>query len=142
MRLVIDPVNYLRPEVVPDPVLKLRVEAGSAGHDAWGFRNAGVPDRVDLVAAGDSQTYGNNAPATEAWPHWFGRASGSSVYNLSSTTAIPAAGSCGRRRGGSGGGSGGRDRARPPVPGLAGGPGAALVARTLGALPSAHRFLR
>ena len=83
VRLVIDPVNYLRPEVVPDPVLKLRVEAGSAGHDAWGFRNAQVPERVDLVAVGDSQTYGNNAPATEAWPHWLGRASGKSVYNLS-----------------------------------------------------------
>lgn len=37
--------------------------------DALGFRNRAVPVTADVVAIGDSQTYGNNAALDETWPH-------------------------------------------------------------------------
>jgi lysophospholipase L1-like esterase len=37
-------------------------------HDLLGFRNYAVPGVVDVVAIGDSQTYGNNAYLSQNWP--------------------------------------------------------------------------
>ena len=37
-------------------------------HDLLGFRNTGVPNLVDVLVIGDSQTYGNNAPLARNWP--------------------------------------------------------------------------
>ncbi len=53
--------------------------------DALGFRNSSVPNIVDVVAIGDSQTYGNNVVAQNAWPYRLqdGLPSNSSVYNMS-----------------------------------------------------------
>ncbi|HEY2847576.1 MAG TPA: hypothetical protein VGI80_07140, partial [Pyrinomonadaceae bacterium] len=45
---------------VDDPELGFRMTPGSPGHDANGFRNDTVPERVDVVAIGDSQTWGVN----------------------------------------------------------------------------------
>ena len=49
--------------------------------DAQGFRNPAVPDRVDIVAIGDSHTQGINVKADESWPAVLGRQLGRSVYN-------------------------------------------------------------
>jgi hypothetical protein len=82
VRLFVDPVNFLRPDLASDPILGRRIEGGSGGHDAWGFRNRAVPESAEIVAIGDSQTYGNTAPADQSWPAWLAKLSGRTVYNL------------------------------------------------------------
>jgi lysophospholipase L1-like esterase len=82
LRLRFDEVNYLQPEFVDHPMLPVVVAPGSAGHDAWGFRNRVVPERVDVLAIGDSQTYGLSATMEESWPAWLSRLMGRSVYSL------------------------------------------------------------
>ncbi len=67
---------------VPDHELGLLVRPHAWGHDAEGFRNADVPDRVDIVAIGDSQTWGLNAPRKESWPHVLGELMTMRVYNM------------------------------------------------------------
>jgi lysophospholipase L1-like esterase len=81
-RIVFDRIDYLEPVVVPDEVLGHRIVAGSAGHDAWGYRNRAVPERSAIVAIGDSQTYGVAASARTSWPAWLDRLQDEPVYNL------------------------------------------------------------
>lgn len=83
LRLRLDEVDYLQPQLRAHPVLRHAIVPGTGHHDAWGFRNPRVPDHVEWLAIGDSQTYGLSAPADEAWPAWLARLSGRSVYNLS-----------------------------------------------------------
>lgn len=83
LRAVSNPVNFLKPTRVHDAALGSRVEAGSAGHDCWGFRNEEVPDRAEVVTIGDSQTYGVSATMTGAWPHQLSGILKRSVYDLS-----------------------------------------------------------
>ena len=71
-----------RRQLVPDPKLGIRLAADTGGHDGKGFRNDTVPGRVDIVAIGDSQTWGANAIRSEAWPQTLARLSGLSVYNM------------------------------------------------------------
>ena len=82
LRLLLDPVDYLQLNLVPDDRLGHRIAPNSAGHDAWGFRNREVPEHVEIVALGDSLTYGNNAPAKGSWPAILARETGWSVYNM------------------------------------------------------------
>jgi hypothetical protein len=82
-RQIIDPVDVLVPVLLEDQVLRWRVEPRSAGHDDWGFRNREVPDKVDVVAIGDSQTYGAGSRARDTWPAWLGRLADRSIYNIS-----------------------------------------------------------
>ena len=82
MRVEYEPIDFLRPDFANDEVLRFRIQPHSAGHDAWGFRNRSVPARADIVAIGDSMTYGNGAPATGSWPSWLARETGQTVYNL------------------------------------------------------------
>jgi hypothetical protein len=82
LRLRFDEVNYLQPELASHPVLPVVVAPGSAGHDAWGFRNRVVPERVDVLAIGDSQTYGLSATMEGSWPAWLSRLTARSVYSL------------------------------------------------------------
>jgi hypothetical protein len=83
-RLVLQPADYLSVEMVPDIALgavpSTRSRAG--GFDDWGFRNRSVPATVDIVAIGDSHTYGNTATMDDSWPYVLGRLSGQSVYNM------------------------------------------------------------
>jgi hypothetical protein len=51
-------------------------------HDEWGYRNAARPERVEVVALGDSQTYGTGVRRDEAWPPALERRLGISVYNM------------------------------------------------------------
>ncbi|MFP6640656.1 MAG: hypothetical protein VCC04_10470, partial [Myxococcota bacterium] len=88
LRIFKHPIDYLQPVRVTDPVLFLRLLPGSGAHDEWGFRNLGVPSKVDVVAIGDSNTWGINATREKNWPGWYSQMSGKSVYNL----GIPAFG--------------------------------------------------
>lgn len=81
-RFVLDPVDYLLPDLVPDERLGHRVAPGSAHHDDWGFRNPAVPVSASMVAIGDSLTYGWNARARDAWPAALSRQIEADVYNL------------------------------------------------------------
>ena len=72
--------NVLQP--VADAKLELRLPPYAGGHDAKGFRNDTVPEKVDIVAIGDSQTWGVNATRSEAWPQTLSRISGRTVYNM------------------------------------------------------------
>lgn len=68
---------------VPDPELGWRMVPHYPGNDAWGFRNPRVPGRADILALGDSMTYGFAAPADRCWPRELERLSGRTVYNMS-----------------------------------------------------------
>ncbi len=81
-RLVLNPADYLSPESVKDDILGMTIAPNSAGFDAWGFRNEKVPSAVDVVAIGDSHTYGNTATMSDAWPSVLARSTKLSVYNL------------------------------------------------------------
>lgn len=82
LRVMLDPVDYLKPTLVGDPILGHKIRPTTAGHDNLGFRNRSVPKRVDVLAVGDSMTYGNQALARDAWPKQFSRLSNMSVYNM------------------------------------------------------------
>lgn len=68
--------------LLQDAHLNHRVAPGADGHDAKGFRNDAVPARAEVVALGDSQTWGVNAERAEAWPQQLSRMSGRGVYNM------------------------------------------------------------
>ncbi|HVY56001.1 MAG TPA: hypothetical protein VHC46_09625, partial [Thermodesulfobacteriota bacterium] len=74
---------FLKPKRVPDEVLRYRIVPGTGAHDSLGFRNKSVPDRADIVAIGDSHTYGISARASESWPSALSGMTGKSVYNMS-----------------------------------------------------------
>lgn len=83
IRIFFDPVDYLRPELIKDEILGHTIKENSAYHDAWGFRNKHVPESAEIVAIGDSQTYGVSAIAKHSWPAILQAISNKSVYNMS-----------------------------------------------------------
>jgi hypothetical protein len=82
-RLVLNPADYLNVAMVKDPVLGRTPSATArGGFDALGFRNRTVPETAEIVAIGDSQTYGNAATMDDSWPYALGRLTGRHVYNM------------------------------------------------------------
>jgi len=82
-RLVLNPRDYLEVEMVQNPVLGAVPSATArSGFDAWGFRNREVPKTADIVAVGDSHTFGNTAKMNESWPYVLGSLVGRHVYNM------------------------------------------------------------
>lgn len=83
-RLFLRPSDYLSVEMVRDDVLGAVPSSSTRGHgfDEWGFRNPTVPETVDIVVIGDSQTYGNTATMEDSWPYVLGHLTGRSVYNM------------------------------------------------------------
>lgn len=81
-RLFLNPGDYLSVTTIQDNILGITVAPGSAGFDEWGFRNAALPSSADVVAIGDSHTFGNTATMEDAWPSVLGRMSGLGVYNM------------------------------------------------------------
>jgi lysophospholipase L1-like esterase len=69
-------------KLIKDPVLGLRLAPYTQGHDANGFRNDTVPQNIDIVTLGDSQTWGVNVERQDAWPQQLSKISGRSVYNM------------------------------------------------------------
>src|SRR5712691_4438681 len=69
-------------KLIKDPVLGLKLAPYAQGHDANGFRNDTVPQRVDIVTLGDSQTWGVNVERQDAWPQQLAKISGRSTYNM------------------------------------------------------------
>src|SRR5262249_19358079 len=82
-RLVLNPSDVLSVEIVHDDILGgAPSSSAKAGFDAWGFRNKSVPAKADIVAIGDSHTFGNTARMVESWPYVLGNLSGHQVYNM------------------------------------------------------------
>ncbi len=82
-RLFLNSSDFVKLEVVKDDVLgAVPSPSALAGFDRWGFRNRKVPETVDIVAVGDSHTYGNTAKMDESWPYVLGRLTGRQVYNM------------------------------------------------------------
>jgi lysophospholipase L1-like esterase len=90
LRRALDPADFLRPVLVADEVLGFRIQPGSNGHDAWGCRNPAVPRAADVVAIGDSLTYGSTARRDESWPAVLAEILDVSVYNLATPGYGPA----------------------------------------------------
>lgn len=82
LRLVVNPGDFLIATLIDDPVLGHRIKPRTTGHDALGFRNQEVPERVDVVAIGDSITYGVSAARDDSWPHQIGILLHEPVYNM------------------------------------------------------------
>jgi hypothetical protein len=81
-RLVLNPADYLSPKSIRDNVLGITIAPNSSGFDEWGFRNRRVPSTADVVAIGDSHTFGNTAAMNDSWPSVVARVTGREVYNL------------------------------------------------------------
>jgi hypothetical protein len=78
-------VHQLLTNVSPDirdPVLGVRLNPEYPDHDKAGFRNSSVPRATDVVALGDSQTYGTDVLTEGAWPHQLAALSGELVYDM------------------------------------------------------------
>lgn len=71
------------PAKLPDDRLGHVLNPDYPEHDSNGFRNPRVLESADIVALGDSQTYGSGVESGEAWPHVLARLSGRSVYSMS-----------------------------------------------------------
>ncbi len=83
LRLFVPSHNYLTPNLSYHEQLGYHVEPFHAGHDAWGFRNREIPDKVDTVTIGDSFTYGVSVSASDAWPAVLANKVNQPIYNLS-----------------------------------------------------------
>ena len=80
-RIVFDPSDHFGIDRIPDSALGHRIPAGVGGHDANGFHNLEVPETVDILAVGDSMTYGWMASSADSWPVVLSKITGKSVYN-------------------------------------------------------------
>lgn len=81
-RLLLNPADYLSAKTIADKVLGITIAPNSSGFDEWGFRNRLVPTNADIVAIGDSHTFGNTATMNDSWPSVVARMTGRKIYNL------------------------------------------------------------
>ena len=81
-RMVLNPLDYLHPNLVVDEFLGYRIEGHTGGNDEWGFRNARRPETSDIVCIGDSMTYGYAARVSESWPAVLEKMGAGTVYNM------------------------------------------------------------
>jgi len=68
--------------ILSDTELGVRGNPKFPEHDANGFRNRGVPDTTDIVAIGDSQTYGTGVALDQAWPRVLEKLTLCRVYSM------------------------------------------------------------
>jgi hypothetical protein len=80
-RIRLNAADYLSVTMVRDPIYGA-IPSARAGFDKLGFRNRQVPTKADIIAIGDSQTYGNAATMENSWPYALGRMIGRNVYNM------------------------------------------------------------
>lgn len=81
-RLILNPADYLSAKTIRDNILGITIAPNSSGFDEWGFRNRRVPSTAELVAIGDSHTFGNTATMDDSWPSVVARVTGREMYNL------------------------------------------------------------
>jgi lysophospholipase L1-like esterase len=81
-RLFLNKIDYLMPDIYSDYRLGHIIQPFSAGHDKRGFRNNKEMDNADIVALGDSLTYGFASLSTYSWPAILSKISHKDVYNM------------------------------------------------------------
>src|SRR5262249_56733925 len=79
---VLFPPQFVGAPFLPDAELEKRGNPRFPEHDANGFRNRDVPDTTDIVAIGDSQTYGTSVAFDEVWPRVLEKLTSCRVYNM------------------------------------------------------------
>lgn len=80
---IIPPYRTMNPNGVLDKTLGYALPPHSfEDTDGNGFRNPSIPQSADIVALGDSQTYGFNALSADSWPSKLEKLGGRSVYNM------------------------------------------------------------
>lgn len=67
---------------IEDDRLVRRPNPKYPGHDQKGFRNRSVPNKVSIVAMGDSQTYGMGMLPDQAWPQQLEQLGDIKTYNM------------------------------------------------------------
>lgn len=75
-----------------DVRLGVRPNPAHPDHDMKGFRNKNIPVHIDVLALGDSQTYGNAVARFQAWPQRVAQMTGMSTYNMAFGGYSPAHG--------------------------------------------------
>lgn len=66
-----------------DDVLRTRLPIGIYPEiNSRGYRNDRTPEHVEIVALGDSQTYGYNVGSDDTWPKRLQKLMGEYVYNM------------------------------------------------------------
>jgi hypothetical protein len=76
-------VRALAPISFPDDRLDRRPNPDYPDHDANGYRNETVLREAEIVAMGDSHTYGRHVRREETWPSRLQAESGRKTYNIS-----------------------------------------------------------
>ena len=74
------PVN-IASNRIPHSELGYVLDPNLSDVDENGFRNPSIPERIDIVAIGDSHTQGFNVTAGNSWPSALSRQLNRSVYN-------------------------------------------------------------
>jgi len=82
VRYFFHPVDHLLPRLEADSVLGHRIASNTGGHDSLGFRNYTLPSKAEIVAIGDSHTYGVSATFQNSWPAQLSNMRSSIVYNM------------------------------------------------------------
>jgi hypothetical protein len=67
---------------IPDAKLGTRPTPNFPEHDARGWRSKQTAGNPEIVALGDSMTYGVRARREDAWPQQLQRMNGSRTYNM------------------------------------------------------------
>ena len=75
------PVN-LQSNMIPHPELGYVLDPQMEDVDLNGFRNAAVPEVVDIVTIGDSHTQGFNVTSQQSWPGQLALQLNQNVYNM------------------------------------------------------------
>lgn len=70
------------PMYLDDPIMGARPNPRYSDHDTSGWRNAEALGQIDIIALGDSQTYGMGADRDHAWPQQLSVDLGRSVYQI------------------------------------------------------------
>lgn len=76
------PIHAHRANKTDDNILSYRLDQSLGGIDDNGFRNASVPETADIVAIGDSHTYGVNVDPEDSWPNQLAAMTNMSIYNF------------------------------------------------------------
>ena len=76
------PIHAHKANQIDDDILSYRLDASLGGIDSNGFRNAAVPESADIVAVGDSFTYGVNVDPQYSWPNQLAAMTNLTVYNF------------------------------------------------------------
>jgi len=78
------PIHSASANKVDEPKLDYTVNPELAGIDSSGFRNPTVLRTAEIVAIGDSHTFGYNVSSEDDWPTQLADMTGRTVYNFAS----------------------------------------------------------